>query len=61
MRFFIVLFLSETSSTTGAKAYTYNALNLKETFTNARGQTRSFTYDSKGRITGYTCPHHFKF
>ena len=36
--------------------YTYNALNLKSQLTNARGQTRNFTYDILGRITGCTDP-----
>ena len=48
--------LSETTSSGGLVEYTYNELNLKEEQTNAREQTRVYSYDKAGRITGYTSP-----
>ena len=47
---------SETTSSGGLVQYTYNALNLKQEQTNARGQQRTYSYDVSGRITGYTSP-----
>jgi len=37
-------------------SYEYNELNIRNKLTNARGQTRQFFYDAKGRITGFTSP-----
>lgn len=48
--------LSETTSSGGLVQYTYNVLSLKAEQTNARGQTRVYSYDKAGRITGYTSP-----
>ena len=45
---------SETTTSGGTVAYSYNALNLKKQLKNARGQIRNFTYDALGRIIGYT-------
>lgn len=47
---------SESTVSDGSIAYTYNSLNLKQQIKNAREQSRQFSYDSKGRITGYTSP-----
>ena len=46
--------LTETTSSGGLVEYTYNTLNLKQEQTNAREQTRTYSYDKAGRITGYT-------
>ena len=46
--------LSETTSSGGLVQYTYNELNLKQEQTNARAQTRVYSYDKAGKITGYT-------
>ena len=45
--------ISESTSSGGIITYGYNALNIKEQLTNARGQKRKYFYDAMGRITGY--------
>lgn len=46
--------VSESTSSGGYIRYGYNDLNLKSQLTNARGQVRNFTYDTLGRIIGWT-------
>jgi len=46
-------FISESTSSGGTITYGYNALNIKEQLTNARGQVRKYFYDALGRITGF--------
>ena len=45
--------IAETTSSGGSITYGYNALNVKEQLTNARGQVRKYFYDAAGRITGF--------
>ena len=48
------LIAQTTTSPDASISYTYNALNIKNKVTNARGQIINYSHDTLGRITGYT-------
>jgi RHS repeat-associated protein len=47
--------ISETTAV-GSKTHGYNAINLKDSQTNGRGQAADYQYDDAGRLTGFTDP-----